>query len=519
VTLFPMRRPDGQILTLFVLALIPILLVMAVVLDGGYAWTQRRGAQTAADFAALAGARIVMQNASGTSRTDGDVATAMQTVATANRSSIAGLGTAAGPWYTDSTGAPLSPNVNVGATTSTSSIPTAARGVAVSATSTWQPLVAGVVGASNWTARADATARFQMGAASPCAICVLNGVAATSNSVSMTANEGSIYINGALGGSNSTTITANHGSILASGNLTVSNSSTFTSVGGSILVTGNLSGTNSSRFIASTGSVSVNGNLSVSNSSTVSAANVNVQGTVTVGGSSSVTPSPTSTGPITISVTDPLAWLSQPTNPNSGATPTSYTCQNSATCTYNPGIGILANVTVRNSATATLYPGIYNRIAVSNSSTVNLQPGTYYVAGTSGSVTVDNSSRIVGLGAVTLVFLDQTSLSVANSAGLQVTAPAPTLPVTATYPWPGVAIYAARGNTATISLANSSTNPVVGAVYARDAALTTANSSSVGVQSLIVVGSYTAANSSSLTTTYDVSQNPQMPGGSLQLVR
>jgi hypothetical protein len=110
-------------------------------------------------------------------------------------------------------------------------------------------------------------------------------------------------------------------------------------------------------------------------------------------------------------------------------------------------------------------------------------------------------------------------MTVANSAGLQITAPAASLSPSTTYPWPGVAIYAARGNTQTFSLANSSSYPVVGAVYARDATLTTANSSTVGVQSLIVVGSYQGANSSSLTTTYDWNQNPILPGGALQLVR
>jgi uncharacterized membrane protein len=34
------------------------------VIDGGYAFSQRRGAQNAADFAALAGARIIAENIS-----------------------------------------------------------------------------------------------------------------------------------------------------------------------------------------------------------------------------------------------------------------------------------------------------------------------------------------------------------------------------------------------------------------------------------------------------------------------
>ena len=49
----------GQALALFTLALTVIVLGVALVVDGGYAYAQRRVAQNAADFAALAGTRIV----------------------------------------------------------------------------------------------------------------------------------------------------------------------------------------------------------------------------------------------------------------------------------------------------------------------------------------------------------------------------------------------------------------------------------------------------------------------------
>ncbi|MFQ5922391.1 MAG: pilus assembly protein TadG-related protein, partial [Anaerolineales bacterium] len=55
----PMRRTSeaGQSMVLFGLLLVVLIGMLALVMDGGYAFLQRRGAQTAADAGALAGAR------------------------------------------------------------------------------------------------------------------------------------------------------------------------------------------------------------------------------------------------------------------------------------------------------------------------------------------------------------------------------------------------------------------------------------------------------------------------------
>ncbi len=50
---------QGQVLVLFTLALTALVLGAAVVVDGGFAFAQRRAAQNAADFAAMAGTRVV----------------------------------------------------------------------------------------------------------------------------------------------------------------------------------------------------------------------------------------------------------------------------------------------------------------------------------------------------------------------------------------------------------------------------------------------------------------------------
>ena len=63
-----MRAPDttrpsegqrGQALVLFALLLVAIIGVAGMLMDGGLAWANRRAAQSAADFAALAAAQAI----------------------------------------------------------------------------------------------------------------------------------------------------------------------------------------------------------------------------------------------------------------------------------------------------------------------------------------------------------------------------------------------------------------------------------------------------------------------------
>ncbi len=60
----PADRRSGQMIVLFALSLIAIVLVVGLVVDGGFAFAQRRTAQNAADFAAIAGTRIVAERGS-----------------------------------------------------------------------------------------------------------------------------------------------------------------------------------------------------------------------------------------------------------------------------------------------------------------------------------------------------------------------------------------------------------------------------------------------------------------------
>ena len=60
------HRERGQIIVLFALALVAIVAMVGLVLDGGSAYAQRRGEQNAADLAALAGANDYLVNSNST---------------------------------------------------------------------------------------------------------------------------------------------------------------------------------------------------------------------------------------------------------------------------------------------------------------------------------------------------------------------------------------------------------------------------------------------------------------------
>jgi hypothetical protein len=156
------HRSDGQILVVFALAATAILLVVGLVIDGGYALAQRRAAQNAADFAALAGARIVAEKISGdtVNGTDANVQGAISTTNQANRGAPITFGSPAGPVYVDADGATTG-YVGAGA------IPAGTVGVHVGTAINWRPFFLGVIGVNQWTASTVATARGGYAAGGP----------------------------------------------------------------------------------------------------------------------------------------------------------------------------------------------------------------------------------------------------------------------------------------------------------------------------------------------------------------
>ena len=155
-------RARGQMLVLFALVLPVVLLAVGLVIDGGNALAERRSAQNASDFGALAGARIIAVWSDGDTNngTDANVQAAITNAVAANAGATVTFGSPDGPRYIADNGGLLD---FVGA----GSIPTGAAGVQVAASRTWRPFVLGIAGMNSWTASAVATAKGGFSLAGP----------------------------------------------------------------------------------------------------------------------------------------------------------------------------------------------------------------------------------------------------------------------------------------------------------------------------------------------------------------
>ena len=149
----------GQTLVIVALAMIPILLVVGLVIDGGWAFTQQRHTQNAMDSAANAGAVTLVQNlpfrvlAQTQPKTDADVLAAIVTTAALNGVSSP----APTAVYTDQLGAQLSPGVVVGSLGAVPP-PAGAYGVQVTGSTSFSTFFAGIAGMTGFKATALATA-------------------------------------------------------------------------------------------------------------------------------------------------------------------------------------------------------------------------------------------------------------------------------------------------------------------------------------------------------------------------
>src|SRR6266852_2877791 len=146
----------GQVLLLFALAATAIILGVGLVVDGGYALSQRRASQNASDFAALAGARVVAEWISGD--TDNGTDANVNTLNINNATPVT-FGGANSPVYVNHSGAIVPSAGAPGSYVGSGTIPTGAVGVKVVSSRTWTPFFLGIAGVRNWTAAADATAK------------------------------------------------------------------------------------------------------------------------------------------------------------------------------------------------------------------------------------------------------------------------------------------------------------------------------------------------------------------------
>jgi hypothetical protein len=144
------RREHGQAIALLAIALAAVVAGVGIVVDGGYAFAQRRVSQNAADFAAMAGTRIIGQKHTGRpagTGTAANVTAAIQSALAANEAVLEDA------QYVDEAGLPL------GSVVGASQIPPDAFGVVVSARTDWHPFLLGILGITDWAATSEATAK------------------------------------------------------------------------------------------------------------------------------------------------------------------------------------------------------------------------------------------------------------------------------------------------------------------------------------------------------------------------
>jgi Flp pilus assembly protein TadG len=144
--------PRGQALIIFVLALVPILGMVGLVIDGGNAFAQRRADQNATDAAALAGALDMAENLPWENKGlvgpngDADIAATITASAAEN-----GVSTAAATYV----------NINgtdLGVTVGGGGIPAGAAGVRVVGSKTFDAYFTGAIGFPSFTVTTQATA-------------------------------------------------------------------------------------------------------------------------------------------------------------------------------------------------------------------------------------------------------------------------------------------------------------------------------------------------------------------------
>lgn len=156
----PRRDSRGQVLVIVALGLVVMVAMVGLVVDGGYAWGRQRMTQNAADAAAEAGAVVMAENIANVQppRTDIDVNAAV------NQSFAANGITRLAAYYTDWTGALLTPggstttNPSAAAQVGDGIIPDGAAGVQAEGTDTFDTFLARVIGFSQLTTTAPATA-------------------------------------------------------------------------------------------------------------------------------------------------------------------------------------------------------------------------------------------------------------------------------------------------------------------------------------------------------------------------
>ena len=146
------RSESGQVLVIVAMALIALIAMVGLVIDGGYAWGRQRITQNGADAIAKAGSIVILEWLDERPRTIGDVGCAVELAEAENEVDIERA------VFTDHTGQPIVPEVAVPDCDTTGPIPPTAQGVRAETSQTFDTFLMSVIGFPRLTATANATA-------------------------------------------------------------------------------------------------------------------------------------------------------------------------------------------------------------------------------------------------------------------------------------------------------------------------------------------------------------------------
>ena len=174
------RRGDdsGVVMIIVACAMVVLIGMLAIAIDGGYGFVQNRRAQNASDFAAFAAA----QQLNGSAYCNGTSTPSMQQITTIIQHLVndndASIGTAWSAQFLDSTGTVIPNSTFTPSTLSSGSTnpPPGACGVNVTAKPTWPPFFAKIFGMQQWQGYATGSVAPTTTQGSPFGIVALNKV-------------------------------------------------------------------------------------------------------------------------------------------------------------------------------------------------------------------------------------------------------------------------------------------------------------------------------------------------------
>jgi hypothetical protein len=153
------QKQGGQVMILFALAMIVILGMMAIGLDGGYGFVQNRRAQNAADFAAFAAAQELnastLCNGTATPPSNTRLAQIVQDVVDANAPAVGSSGSSWTGQFLDGSGAKIA-GATFTPTSNSGTPPPGSCGLYVVTKPVWQTFLAGLIGNPQLTGNATA---------------------------------------------------------------------------------------------------------------------------------------------------------------------------------------------------------------------------------------------------------------------------------------------------------------------------------------------------------------------------